>query len=415
MKFLARSVTLVLLSLLLIQPLSISASEISTSQSPSLNTTDHFPYIVGIEGKFLPENTLSRAQAAMILARLMIDENGEGLYDETRSYSADFIDVPADAWFASAVGLMQQYAVIKGYDDGTFQPDREITRAEFATLISRFEPLETVSLSYPDLEPDFWAYPYLAHAVAKGYMSGYDDGTIQPNRPITRAETVKIVNRLLGRMPDLTYIAALPHLPLTDLDTGHWAFADVLEATYFHYYHVENGQELWLEEPYQPPVVEYPAFESDKLHFVFPDMTIQSPLTPLDLTLIDSIALHHMDHPTADFYEVERWHLNQGWSAFGYNFWIDFDGNVYVGRGWNRGAGVANQNSHILSIGFQGDYEVANTSMPEAQFQAGVELIKWLQEQVPTAQEIGGHGDFSATLCPGKYFPLADMVAAAVN
>lgn len=78
-------------------------------------------------------------------------------------------------------------------------------------------------------------------------------------------------------------------------------------------------------------------------------MQIRTPLEPLNLSRVDAIALHHMAHPAADIYEVQRWHLNQGWRAFGYNYWVGFDGTIYEGRGLHMGAGVANQNDHIIS------------------------------------------------------------------
>lgn len=135
---------------------------------------------------------------------------------------------------------------------------------------------------------------------------------------------------------------------------------------------------------------------------------INEPLQALNLSKVDSIALHHMAHPTADILEVQRWHLNQGWRAIGYNFWIDFEGNVYEGRGLNLGAGVANQNGHIISIGFQGDYDKSQ-SMPDAQFNAGIDLITYLKGKIPTVKKLGGHRDFMATDCPGKYFPLDEF------
>lgn len=135
---------------------------------------------------------------------------------------------------------------------------------------------------------------------------------------------------------------------------------------------------------------------------------INEPLQALNLNKVDSIALHHMAHPTADILEVQRWHLNQGWRAIGYNFWIDFEGNVYEGRGLNLGAGVANQNGHIISIGFQGDYDKSQ-SMPDAQFNAGIDLIAYLKGKISTIKKLGGHRDFMATDCPGRYFPMSEF------
>ena len=140
-----------------------------------------------------------------------------------------------------------------------------------------------------------------------------------------------------------------------------------------------------------------------------PNQIIKEPLQYLNLKNVDSIALHHMAHPTADVKTVEGWHINKGWRAIGYNFWVGFDGTVYEGRGFNLGAGVENENGHIISIGFQGDYHSKNVKMPDAQFNAGVDIIKYVLENVPSIKKIGGHRDFMATACPGQDFPLEEM------
>lgn len=140
-----------------------------------------------------------------------------------------------------------------------------------------------------------------------------------------------------------------------------------------------------------------------------PNQIIKEPLQSLDLSKVNSIAIHHMAHSTADVKTTERWHTAQGYRAIGYNFWVDFDGTVYEGRGFNMGAGVENQNGHIISIGFQGDYSDKESKMPDAQFNAGVDIIKYVLEKVPTIKKIGGHKDFMATACPGQYFPLEEL------
>ena len=140
-----------------------------------------------------------------------------------------------------------------------------------------------------------------------------------------------------------------------------------------------------------------------------PNQIIKQPLQKINLKNIDAIALHHMAHKTADVKEVEQWHINQGWRAIGYNFWVALDGTIYEGRGFHQGSGVENQNHHIISIGFQGEYHFSNTRMPDAQFNAGIDIIKYVLEKIPTITKIGGHGDFMSTECPGKYFPLEEM------
>ncbi len=144
----------------------------------------------------------------------------------------------------------------------------------------------------------------------------------------------------------------------------------------------------------------------------------QSSIPHLNKNKIDGVALHHMHHPTADEYEVEKWHLDNGWLGFGYNWWIGFDGHIVEGRGWRRPAGVKGFNDTVLSIGFQGGYEPTDkfectTVMPAAQFNAGVQLIKWLKPQLPKLQKTAGHNYWNATSCPGTYFPLDEMIHAA--
>lgn len=143
-------------------------------------------------------------------------------------------------------------------------------------------------------------------------------------------------------------------------------------------------------------------------------------LSPLKKETIIGIALHHMAHPTADIWEIERWHLQRDggtWKGFGYNWWVGFDGQVYEGRGWNQGAGVQGLNHKLISIGFQGAYHpqegTYNKVMPETQYKAGVELIRWLKSQLPQKLIVDGHNHWNATSCPGKYFPLVEMIKDA--
>ena len=139
-----------------------------------------------------------------------------------------------------------------------------------------------------------------------------------------------------------------------------------------------------------------------------PNQIITEKLQPLNLKKVDSIALHHMDS-NADVKEIERIHIAKGWRAIGYNFWVGFDGTIYRGRGLNLGAGVENQNGHIISIGFQGDYHAKPVTMPDKQFNSGIDIIEYVKREVPSVRNVAGHKDFMATACPGKYFPLEEM------
>ena len=142
-----------------------------------------------------------------------------------------------------------------------------------------------------------------------------------------------------------------------------------------------------------------------------PNQLITGQLQKLNTAKLSGIALHHMAHPLWGVKEVESYHVKSlGWLAIGYNFWVSFDGVIYEGRGFNIGAGVASQNSTVISVGFQGDYENANDKMPTTQFNAGIDIINYIKGKVPSISKVGGHKDFMATSCPGRHFPLVEMI-----
>ena len=140
-----------------------------------------------------------------------------------------------------------------------------------------------------------------------------------------------------------------------------------------------------------------------------PNQVIKGRLQPLNLQRVTGIALHHMAHPTADIKTVEGWHLGQGYNAIGYNYWVGFDGTIYEGRGLNQGAHTLGHNDTTIGIGFQGDYSKP-FEMPLEQFNAGIDIISYVKSKVPSIVKVGGHKDFMATACPGRYFPLDEMI-----
>ena len=142
-----------------------------------------------------------------------------------------------------------------------------------------------------------------------------------------------------------------------------------------------------------------------------PNQAIKGALTPLNLKNVTGLALHHMAHGTADIKTVEGWHINQGYSAIGYNFWVGDDGTVYEGRGFNLGAHTLGFNATVIGIGFQGDYHSKACEMPTEQFNSGIDIIEYVLGAVPSISKMGGHKDFMATACPGQYFPLQEMLS----
>ena len=141
-----------------------------------------------------------------------------------------------------------------------------------------------------------------------------------------------------------------------------------------------------------------------------PNKIVKGNLKRLNLQRVQGIALHHMAHPNADIKTVEGWHINQGYNAIGYNFWVGFDGTIYEGRGLTLGAHTLGHNETTIGIGFQGDYS-KDVVMPVEQFNAGIDIISFVKAKVPSIVKIGGHKDYMATACPGQYFPLEEMIS----
>ncbi len=394
-----------------------------------LKTDEHIPYMSGDAGNFMPAKTMTRAEASVMLARLMTDSSGNLIYDNY-SGTSSFKDVPKDSWYASAVALMEERGIITGYDDGTFKPFNNLTRGEFAAIASRFTDMQNLSSSgFADADAH-WSKAYVANAVHYGFINGYDDGTFKPANSLTRSEAVAIVNRMLGRAGDKDYIAKYVSSPYKDVTSSYWAYHHIIEASVEHYYVYIDGVEHWSAEPVDssgnitvpetpqipttPPTnEELHPFVSDTFEFVRPDLKVNGQLEPLNLADVDTIVVHHMAHPTAGFEAIRDGHLAQGWVTIGYNFWIGFDGQIYVGRGWNVPAAVLGHNYHTINIGFQGDYETYNSQMPAAQYEAGVKLIKWLSDNLESAKYFGGHGDLGPTVCPGTMFPYEEFAAEA--
>jgi hypothetical protein len=206
--------------------------------SPGLNTTDHFRYIYGfVDNTVRPDNNITREEVAAIFYRLLTPEYRKA----TREYGSTFPDVAADHWAAVNIGTMQRAKVITGYPDGTFGPANNITRGEFAAVVTRFGALSGTAVhSFSDVS-GHWAEQYIAAAAENGWITGYPDGTFQPDRPISRVEVMVIINRVLDRKVDAAGVLAELVPGYTDLASTHWAYYDILEATVSHVYERRSG------------------------------------------------------------------------------------------------------------------------------------------------------------------------------
>ena len=154
-----------------------------------------------------------------------------------KTYSNPFSDVPKGCWAANYIGHMQQFGIITGYSDGSFRPDAPVTRAEFAAIASRFEKLTEGSKSFTDVPDTYWAARYIDFAATRGWVTGYSDGTFKPENTITRAEVAAVTCRLLERSADQSYIRS----HLKELRT----FSDVTESHWAYWYAMEaaNGHD----------------------------------------------------------------------------------------------------------------------------------------------------------------------------
>ena len=221
--------------------------KIEDDDALGLNTTDHFAYIVGYgNGEVRPQNNITRAEVATIFFRLLTDDVRDENLTKTNRYS----DVAATAWYNTAVSTLSSMGIITGYPDGTFRPNAAITRAEFAAIAARFDhDGDKTAAKFSDIATH-WAKDEISIAYNNGWITGYPDGTFGPQRDITRAETMTLVNRVLNRQPE-TEEDLLPNMTVwTDnANPKAWYYLAVQEATNSHYYKFKTNSkyEKWTE------------------------------------------------------------------------------------------------------------------------------------------------------------------------
>ena len=225
----------------------------SGGSRPSLNTKDHYGYIIGYPVDYYtgqpttdqtkkpvrPEGKITRAEVATIYFRMLTDESRTKFWSQSSGYS----DVKTGDWFNNAVSTLSNAGIIAGYEDGSFRPNGYITRAEFATIAARFFD---VTYSGKDLFPDIsghWAKDYINQAANKGFVNGYEDGTFKPDRNITRAEAVTLVNRTLDRHPDKSHFTKDMLVWPDNMDQTKWYYADMQEATNSHTYQMKENSD----------------------------------------------------------------------------------------------------------------------------------------------------------------------------
>ncbi|TKI56763.1 S-layer homology domain-containing protein [Brevibacillus antibioticus] len=180
-------------------------------------------YINGYpDGTFQPDRTVTRAEMAAILLNA-------GMVSQSSANKGRFFDVADNYWAVNPIHQASTAGMMSGYPDGTFRPSANITRAEIAAVIYKYKALQGAGggTAFFDVRGDHWSSPIIAAVVAKGYMAGYPNGTFQPEKALTRAEAVTILNRVLNRVPENQ--AGPQRWP--DVVPGHWAYKDIEEAS----------------------------------------------------------------------------------------------------------------------------------------------------------------------------------------
>lgn len=202
----------------------------------------HRAYVSGVgQGLFKPNQAMSRAEAAAMFYSLLKNKS----CDET---DTGFSDVSPTAWYASAVRKVHSLGLIDGYQDGKFRPDRPISRAEFITIACACDELVQGSCPFPDLSDANWARPYIISAYQRGWVAGDSQGKFNPNRSLTRAEAVTILNKILDRIPDAGTKTRPGVKNFYDVFPSHWAYSQIAEASTTHEYkRLDNGTELWTD------------------------------------------------------------------------------------------------------------------------------------------------------------------------
>lgn len=356
-------------------------------EEPTDQIREHHAFLIGDpEGRILPRDNISRAEAATIFFRLITDEHRTDIWTQTNP----FPDVTLSNWFNNAVSTMTSDGLFYGLPDGSFGPQQTLTRAQLATIMVRFQDLTEEEF---DLDEDrftdisgHWAEAEINIAAHQRWVQGVGDNRFAPNAMVSRAEAAAMISRMLGR-------------PAPSIEQLH---PDML---------------TWPDNP--PGGYQHRPTLND------PGLVFAGDLTRrLETT---SIVLHHL-HADASIRNIHQGHLNQGWLGFAYHFQVDKDGSIWLGRPLDTvGAHTAGHNVNTIGVVVRGRYDTVDTTMPNAQYNALVELLRYIQSLYGAVQplsvhscvkpqqesgrplDIFGHRDLTATACPGRFFPMEEV------
>ena len=206
-----------------------------------LRVTDHSAFMNGFgNGRFGPSDNITRAQTAQMFYNLLVNKDVP--------VTISFTDVADDAWCAEAVKTLASLGIVNGLGNGTFAPNRQITRAEFTVIATRFAKVNAnATNTFTDVNPSDWYYSAISTAASYGWIAGMADGSFQPGAKITRAQAATIVNRMLNRTCDRNFVDGGSVRTFTDVPMSHWAYYQIMEATNSHTHRYDtDGYETWI-------------------------------------------------------------------------------------------------------------------------------------------------------------------------
>ncbi len=156
-----------------------------------------------------------------------------GLLKDVPEERREFADVSPEDWYYDAIGVLAACGIIEDEDD-TAEPMEEISRGEFVTMLSRFFPKSEAECGFDDVPKGSPWYEHIAKACELGWVSGYDDGLFYPWRSVSRGEAATIINRVLGRSADRSYADGIILHLFNDVTPEHWAYYEIMEASLTH-------------------------------------------------------------------------------------------------------------------------------------------------------------------------------------
>ena len=214
-------------------------------QSSLLETEKHIKYMDGDNGNFYPNKALTRAEACQILYTLL---------KQKQTPQKTFSDVPEQEWYAQAVLTLATMGLVEGYGED-FQPQKEMTKAEFFAILNRIYPSDGTILTFDDVPSEHWALEAISNAVKRGWIDG--EGNIYPDNTIKRQEVAVILNKVLNRKADKNIITDNAVREFFDVSPTDWAYYDILEASVEHEYQYTEPNEIWTS--FQKEILNIPS------------------------------------------------------------------------------------------------------------------------------------------------------------